>query len=120
MNNNNVGYDRVLYLEIFERLHHRDDIPPYPLWQQDNNYYHDYMDVFMNDMRDLANMDRQEFSRILARVQSRIRGPSELKNRMVELNRSLAPVIKTTGGGRRSRNRSRNSRKQRKSRTQRK
>jgi hypothetical protein len=111
MNHNRIDnrpYQRGLYLDIFETLHNVEDIPPYPGWPQDNQYYGNHMDTFLDDMRQLANNDREEFNRILGRVQNRRRGPSELRTRMVELNTLLNQPV---GGMRRSRKTSRKSKK---------
>ena len=99
-NNNNVNnqvYNRVRYIEVFSSLHHRDGPPPYANFNIDTIYYTTFMNEFMDDMRQLANTDRQEFERILAIVSNRIRGPSEIKTRMIELNISLPPRPQQAG-----------------------
>lgn len=116
MNHNLIDtrpYDRDTYLEIFETLHNVDDIPPYPEWPQDNQYYGRHMDTFMNDMHQLLNYNRPLFDQILGRIRNRRRGPSELKNRMLVLIGPQNPPqnIRTVGGRRRSRKGSRKSRK---------
>jgi len=104
-NNNYQPYDRNIYLEIFGRLHHKDGPAPYAGWNADNLYYGTYIEQFMEDMRQLANMDRAGFERILASVSERWRGPSDIKTRMTELNRSLQvqlqPQQKAQPGGKR-------------------
>ena len=102
-NNNNVNnqvYNRDRYIEAFGRLHHRDGPAPYANYNIDAAYYYTFMNQFMDDMRQLANIDRQEFERILTIVSNRIRGPSDIKTRMIELNISLPP--RPQQGGRRS------------------
>lgn len=100
-------YNRDTYLDIFETLHNVDDIPPYPGWPQDNQYYGRHMDTFMNDMQELSHDDRAQFNQILGRVRYRRRGPSELKQRMIALNGTLNPIqnqnVRVTGGKRNSR-----------------
>ena len=82
-------YNRDLYLDIFETLHNADDIPPYPGWPQDDQYYTRHMDTFMNDMQQLVNNDRALFTQILTHVRNRRRGPSVLRERMFALNATL-------------------------------
>lgn len=116
MNHNIIDtrpYNRDTYLDIFETLHNVDDIPPYPGWPQDNQYYGRHMDIFMNDMEQLAYNDRVLFDQILARIRYRRRGQSELKERMIALNTTLNQNqnqnqnLRITGGRRSSRNRQR-------------
>jgi hypothetical protein len=114
MNHNIIDtrpYQRETYLDIFEALHNVDDIPPYLAWPQDNQYYGRHMDRFMEDMQQLLNNDRPLFDQILARVQGRRRGPSEVQTRMIALNAAQPPVqnVRITGGRRRSRKGSRKS-----------
>ena len=96
-NNNNQVYNRDRYIEVFGRLHHRDGIPYYADYNIDDAYYSTFMNQFMEDMRQLANTDRQDFERILAIVSNRIRGPSDIKTRMIELNISLPPRPQQAG-----------------------
>lgn len=112
MNHNIIDtrpYNPDLYLDVFETLHNVDDIPPYPRWPQDNQYYGIYMERFMNDMQLLANGDRVLFDQILTRIISRRRGPSELRDRMIALNATLNRAqnpnqnLRITGGRRISR-----------------
>jgi hypothetical protein len=110
MNHNLIDtrpYNRDTYLDIFETLHNVDDIPPYPGWPQDNQYYGRHMNTFMNDMQGLSHDDRAQFNQILGRVRFRRRGPSELKERMIALNGTLNPIqnqnVRVTGGKRSSR-----------------
>jgi hypothetical protein len=114
------AYDRDLYLEIFETLHNVDDIPPYPAWPQDNQYYNSHMDTFMNDMQLLLINDRALFDQILVRIQNRRRGQSVLRDRMRALIGLQNPPqnIRAVGGRRRSRKSQRRShRKSRNNRT---
>jgi hypothetical protein len=104
MNHNLIDvrpYNRDTYLDIFETLHNVNDIPPYPMWPQDNQYYSRHMDTFMADMRQLLNNDRELFNEIFTRVQIRRRGPSELRTRMTALTSAQNQNI--IGGRRRSR-----------------
>ena len=110
--NNNLGYDRQTFLRVFSSLHLKYDIPPYPGWAADNQYYGLYLPNFYADMEDLANLDREEFKRILAIVSDSIRGPSEAKDRMIQINDRLP---KEQPGGKRRRSRFQQKRKVRKS-----
>ena len=114
------AYDRDLYLDVFETLHNVDDIPPYPGWPQDNQYYARHMDTFMADMQQLLINDRALFDQIANRIQSRRRGPSVLRDRIIALIGPQNPPqnIRAVGGKRRSRRSQRRShRKSRNNRT---
>lgn len=113
------GYNINLYLEIFERLHNVDHIAAYDDYAQDNEYYRYYMNVFIEDMRQLHDNTRVEFDRNMIRILNRSRGQSVLKTRVLreimnmdEQSRSLPPPrMNIIGGKRRSKNKLRKSRK---------
>jgi hypothetical protein len=110
--NNNLGYDRQTFLRVFSSLHLKDDIPPYPGWAADSQYYGLYLPNFRADMEDLANVDREEFTRILTIVSEPIRGRSSAKDLMIQINDRLP---KPQPGGKRRRSRFQQKRKVRKS-----
>ena len=82
-------YNRNNYLEIFERLRHRDGAAPSANLDQEEQYLREFMNEFMNDMRLLAKTDRVKFNEILGNVTSSVRGNTLLKEKMLELNKFL-------------------------------
>lgn len=118
------GYNINLYLEIFERLHNVEPIEEYNDFEQDNEYYKYYMNVFIEHMRELLSNPntREEFNRIMIRILNRSRGQSVLKTRVLreimnmdEQSRSLPPSrMNIIGGSRRYTKRSRKAKKSRK------